>query len=49
LLGGLLTWIPPAMMSVLGILIILRRAMHEDGRYPKQTAALAQSSGHTNT
>jgi len=39
LLGGLLTWIPPAMMSILGILIILRRAMHQDGkfssRYPK--------------
>jgi putative membrane protein len=49
LLGGLLTWIPPAMMSVLGILIILRRAMYEDGRYPKQAAALAQPSGHTNT
>ncbi|MBW4934300.1 cytochrome c oxidase assembly protein [Marinobacter sp. F4206] len=33
LLGGLLTWIPPAMMSILGILIILRRAMHEDGKF----------------
>ncbi len=32
LLGGLITWIPPAMMSVLGILIILRRAMREDGK-----------------
>lgn len=31
LLGGLLTWIPPAMMSIVGILIILRRAMYEDG------------------
>lgn len=30
LLGGLLTWIPPAMMSVFGILIILRRAMWDD-------------------
>ncbi len=30
LLGGLLTWIPPAMMSIFGILIILRRAMRED-------------------
>ena len=35
LLGGLLTWIPPAMMSILGILIVLRRAMHEDGKFPK--------------
>jgi len=34
---------------VLGILIILRRAMYEDGRYPKQAAALAQPSGHMNT
>ncbi|SOB76200.1 putative membrane protein [Marinobacter sp. LV10R510-11A] len=32
ILGGLLTWIPPAMMSILGILIILRRAMREDGK-----------------
>ena len=31
LLGGLLTWIPPGMMSVLGILIILRRAMYASG------------------
>ena len=30
LLGGLLTWIPPAMMSIFGILIILRRAMRDD-------------------
>ncbi|MBW7470994.1 cytochrome c oxidase assembly protein [Marinobacter sp. F4218] len=35
LLGGLLTWIPPAMMSILGILIILRRAMHEDGKFTR--------------
>ena len=40
LLGGMLTWIPPAMMSVLGILIILRRAMHDD--VPRQTR---QASG----
>ena len=36
LLGGLLTWIPPAMMSIIGILIVLRRAMHEDGKFPKR-------------
>lgn len=30
LIGGMLTWIPPAMMSILGILIILRRAMRAD-------------------
>jgi len=34
LLGGLLTWIPPAMMSILGILILLRRAMHADTPRP---------------
>lgn len=34
LLGGLLTWIPPGMMSVLGILIILRRAMHQSDSPP---------------
>ncbi|WP_336365960.1 cytochrome c oxidase assembly protein [Marinobacter sp. C2H3] len=32
LLGGLLTWIPPAMMSVLGILLLVRRALHDDAR-----------------
>jgi putative membrane protein len=35
LIGGILTYIPPAMMSILGILLILRRAMHEDGKFPK--------------
>ncbi|AZT83358.1 cytochrome c oxidase assembly protein [Marinobacter sp. NP-4(2019)] len=40
LIGGLLTWIPPAMMSILGILIILRRAMHEDGKYPTRSTPL---------
>ena len=40
LLGGLLTWIPPAMMSILGILIILRRAMYADeARLTEKTAA----------
>lgn len=43
LLGGLLTWIPPAMMSIVGILIILRRAMHADGARA-QRQPLAQGS-----
>jgi putative membrane protein len=30
LIGGVLTWIPPAMMSTLAILIILRRTLRED-------------------
>lgn len=34
LIGGILTWIPPAMMSILGILIILSWAMKDDR--PKQ-------------
>lgn len=40
LLGGLLTWIPPAMMSIVGILIVLRRLMNEGrsgGRYLDKT------------
>ena len=44
LLGGLLTWIPPAMMSILGILIILRRAMHEDGKYNIQYRPLRETA-----
>ncbi|WP_203299722.1 cytochrome c oxidase assembly protein [Marinobacter sediminum] len=43
LLGGLLTWIPPAMMSIVGILIILRRAMHADGARA-QSQPLAEGS-----
>jgi putative membrane protein len=29
-LGGLLTWIPPAMMSVVGALIVLRFWLYSD-------------------
>lgn len=32
LLGGLLTWIPPAMMSVIGVLLLLPRLMRQDRR-----------------
>ena len=39
-LGGLLTYIPPAMMSIIGILLILRRAMHEDGKYTNHSKNL---------
>lgn len=34
LIGGILTWIPPAMMSVIGILILLARAMKDDRPRP---------------
>lgn len=44
LLGGLLTWIPPAMMSVIGILLILRRAMHEDGRVMKPSRLAGENA-----
>ncbi len=37
LLGGLLTWIPPGMMSILGILIILRRAIRDDASRPSHS------------
>lgn len=43
LLGGLLTWIPPAMMSIFGILILLRRAMHEDGKQTPYSEKLKAS------
>ncbi|KMQ76224.1 cytochrome c oxidase assembly protein [Marinobacter subterrani] len=43
LLGGLLTWIPPAMMSILGILIILRRAMHEDGSITRRSSQMRET------
>lgn len=43
LLGGLLTWIPPAMMSIIGILLMLQRIMN-DGRPQQKQADLAHSS-----
>ena len=43
LLGGLLTWIPPAMMSILGILLLLRRAMHADEQ-PAIRSAIAEGN-----
>ncbi|PPK50388.1 cytochrome c oxidase assembly protein [Marinobacter persicus] len=45
LLGGLLTWIPPAMMSILGILILLRRAMHGDTPRPHQSRSQSLANG----
>lgn len=41
-LGGLLTWIPAAMMSVLGILVVLRMLLHQEqaqSEAPNPTAA----------
>lgn len=44
LLGGMLTWIPPAMMSILGILIILRRAMREDGSFASRSSQMGETT-----
>ena len=44
LLGGMLTYIPPAMMSILGILLMLRRAMHQDGKYTNQSKQLEETA-----
>lgn len=44
LLGGLITWIPPAMMSALGILILLRRTMHEDGKFNNPKTAVEDTT-----
>jgi putative membrane protein len=43
--GGLLTWILPAMMSVTGILIVVRYILHQDqSPSSDQTALLARTS-----
>jgi len=44
LLGGLLTWIPPAMMSILGILILLRRAMYSENTEPGERSISTEQS-----
>ncbi|MEQ5816473.1 cytochrome c oxidase assembly protein [Marinobacter sp. NFXS11] len=44
LLGGMLTYIPPAMMSILGILLMLRRAMHQDGKYTNHSKKLKETT-----
>ena len=44
LLGGMLTYIPPAMMSILGILLMLRRAMHQDGKYTNHPKKLKETT-----
>lgn len=44
-LGGLLTWIPPAMMSGLGVIIALHLALHDSGtqRQPSPRSAAGES------
>ncbi|MFZ0009629.1 MAG: hypothetical protein WAK94_15455, partial [Steroidobacteraceae bacterium] len=44
-LGGLLTWIPPAMMSGLGVIIALHLALHDSGtqRQPSPRSVAGES------
>lgn len=41
LYGGLLTWIPAAMMSVLGAVIVLGRWMRDDAERPRRSRSLS--------
>ncbi len=46
-LGGLFTWIPPAMMSLVGVLIVIHHLLHDaeqDGRERLGRSALAPST-----
>jgi putative membrane protein len=42
-LGGLLTWIPPAMMSGLGVIVVLHLALHDSDRRRSSVAPMAGS------
>lgn len=45
-LGGLLTWIPPAMMSGLGVIVVLHLALHDSERTARPLpASVAPGSG----
>jgi putative membrane protein len=45
--GGIVTWIPAAMMSVLAILLVLRMWMHYSARMEAASGAAAQMDGET--
>jgi len=45
-LGGLLTWIPAAMMSVLGILVVVNYMMQNDGRSPTNASGGRELPSH---
>lgn len=45
-LAGLITWIPSAMMSVLGVIVVLHRILEEDGK--NQTPAITPEEEHSN-
>ena len=40
-IGGLLTWIPPAMMCAVNMLVILRYMLHEQDGRPSVESTLA--------
>lgn len=44
LIGGILTWIPPSMMSLIGVLIILGRLLHDAGAAKSSTTLNAQGT-----
>ena len=44
LIGGILTWIPPSMMSGIGVLIILGRLLHDGGSIKPSAALNAQGT-----
>ncbi|MHB8347021.1 MAG: cytochrome c oxidase assembly protein [Acidiferrobacterales bacterium] len=45
-IGGLLTWIPPAMMGALSILVVIHRIMHEPDVRPVKEPAMVNAAGH---
>lgn len=46
-IGGLITWIPPAMMSMLGVMVVMRLMFdHERSRKNGSTAEKAHDSAH---
>ena len=45
--GGIVTWIPATMMSVLAILLVLRMWMHYSARMEAASGAAAQMDGET--
>jgi cytochrome c oxidase assembly factor CtaG len=45
-LGGMLTWIPPAMMSVIGILVVLGQLLHDREPELMEHSVLAESAPH---
>lgn len=47
MLGGLITWIPPAMMSVVGLLVVLSQMFRQEKREAERMGRDAAASGST--